>query len=230
MINKNIQKILAVIPARGKSKGIPNKNIIELAGKPLIVYSIENALKSRLIDRIVVSTEDEDIYQIAKKYDIEVIKRPDELAENHSHIGDTLNHILEYLENKEGYIPKFIILLQPTSPLRTVKTIDSAIEKFCDKFEYYDSLIPLYALDGKIGVIKGEMFIPNYILGSRRQDMEPLYRECGTIFIFKPSFIKRKTMFGEKIYPFIIRNYEESIDIDTLDDLKQAEYFLRLRN
>jgi len=223
-------KILAIIPARGGSKGIPRKNIKELTGKPLIVYSIEAALKSKYINKIVVSTEDEEIAEISKKYGAEVIKRPRELAKDSSSIIDVLKHVLEKLREKENYNPDIIVLLQPTSPLRTVKTIDSAILIFRDKFEYYDSLIPLYLIEGKIGIIMRERYIPNYILGSRRQDIEPIYRECGTIFIFKPDLIKNGEMFGEKILPFVIKKYKESIDIDTTDDLKIAEFFMGLKN
>jgi CMP-N,N'-diacetyllegionaminic acid synthase len=223
-------KILAIIPARGGSKGIPRKNIKELTGKPLIVYSIEAALKSKYINKIVVSTEDEEIAEISKKYGAEVIKRPRELAKDSSSIIDVLKHVLEKLREKENYNPDIIVLLQPTSPLRTVKTIDSAILIFRDKFEYYDSLIPLYLIEGKIGIIMRERYIPNYILGSRRQDIEPIYRECGTIFIFKPDLIKNGEMFGEKTLPFVIKKYKESIDIDTTDDLKIAEFFMGLKN
>lgn len=223
-------KILAIIPARGGSKGIPRKNIKKLTGKPLIVYSIEAALKSKYINKIIVSTEDKEIAEISKKYGAEVIKRPRELAKNYSSIIDVLKHVLEKLREEENYKPDIIVLLQPTSPLRTVKTIDSAILIFRDKFEYYDSLIPLYPIEGKIGIIRRERYIPNYILGSRRQDIEPIYRECGTIFIFKPDLIKNGEMFGEKILPFVIEKYKESIDIDTTDDLKIAEFFMGLKN
>ena len=223
-------KIIAIIPARGGSKGIPKKNIKLLAGKPLITYSIEVALKSRYIDRVVVSTEDEEIAEISKNYGAEVIGRPDELAKDESPMVEAVKHVLETLEEKENYTPEIIVLLQPTSPLRTVKTINLAIKTFYDNLEGYDSLIPLYPIEGKIGIVKNGNYIPNYILGSRRQDIEPIYRECGTIFIFKLNLIGQDKMFGEKIFPFIIKNYRESIDIDNMEDLKQAEYFMRLKN
>jgi len=216
--------ILAIIPARGRSKGIPRKNIKLFSGKPLIVYSIVAAKASKQIDKIVVSTEDEEIAEISKKFGVKVIKRPIELSEDNSTTMDVVKHVLSVLKETENYIPGVVVLLQPTSPLRTVKTIEMAISKFLENYEDYDSLLPIYPIKSKIGTIKKGFFIPNYVLGSQRQNIEQIYKECGTIFIFKTNLIEEGKMFGKRLFPFIIQNYEESIDIDTIDDFKQAEY------
>lgn len=221
-----VKEIISIIPARGNSKGVPGKNIRSLAGKPLIAYSIEVAFKSRYINRVVVSTEDEKITKICKKYGVELIKRPDKLATDKSPVIEVIKHTLEVLK-KGHYKPHLLVLLQPTSPLREVETVDLAIEAFLGEFEYYDSLVPLYPVGGKLGVIRKGHYVPWYEPGSRRQDIKPVYRECGTIFLFKPDLVENGIAFGEKIFPFIIENYEESIDIDIFDDFKQAEYFLR---
>ena len=123
------KKILAIIPARGGSKGIPRKNIKLLAGKPLIAYTIEAALKSKYLDRVIVSTEDREIAETSRHYGAEVIKRPKILAKDKAKTIDVIFHLLNVLKEK-NYIPEIIVLLQPTSPLRIVKDIDKAIELF----------------------------------------------------------------------------------------------------
>lgn len=217
-------KIISVIPARGGSKGIPRKNIYPLYGKPLIVYTIEQSLLSKFIDQTIVSTDDEEIKEISTNCGANVIDRPARLATDNASIESCLFHVIKFIKSD------IIVLLQPTSPLRKVKTIDKAIKLFLDKYEKYDSLIPLYRLDGKVGKIENQRFIPNYKIGSRRQDLDKLYSECGTIYIFKTSIIGKKELFGERIMPFVITDYEESIDIDMIDDLKLAEFFLENKN
>lgn len=229
-MKKNEHKILAVIPARGGSKGLPKKNIKPLCGNPLIYYSIKAALDSKYVGRTVVSTEDREIASIARKYGAEIVERPQELAKDDTPSFPVFKHALTYLENKFDYRPDILVILQPTSPLRTTETINDAIKTFFDNFDIYDSLIPLYPIESKIGTIEKGTYHPHYTLGQRRQEIQKLYKECGTIFIFKPELIENGKNFGEKILPFIINNYEESIDIDTIKDLEKAEYFLRKRN
>lgn len=229
MNNFKKKNIIGVIPARGGSKGVPRKNIKSLARKPLIAWSIETALKSGCLDRIIVSTEDKEISEISKKYGAEVIKRPKFLAEDNSPIIETLKHLLSFLEKKNN-LPEMFVLLQPTSPLRQLKTISLAIKKFENNYNKYDSLIPLYPIEGKIGKIKNGYYNPEYTPGKRRQDLDNTYLECGTIFIFKPSIIKKGKLFGDRIFPFVVEKYEEAIDIDNINDFQIAEYFINLKN
>ena len=219
-------RILAVIPARGGSKSIPRKNILSFDGKPLIVYSIEMALKSKYIDEVVVSTDDEEIAEISEKYGAKAIKRPDEFARDDSPMIDALKHVLNNLKINL-YL---VVLLQPTSPLRNVETIDETIKIFDDNYDFYDSLVPLHPIGTKTGKITDGKYVPDYLPGIRRQDLELVYRECGTVFIFKPELIKKGQMFGKNIFPFLIKNYKEAIDIDTMDDFKKAEYFMGEKN
>ncbi len=225
MMNQIVKpKILAIIPARGNSKGIPRKNIKLLCGKPLIAYTIEQSNSSKLIDETIVSTDDKEIKKISIHYGSKVIDRPAEISTDNANMESCISHVLESVK------ADIVILLQPTSPLRKISTINNAIKIFLDNFETYDSLIPVFPIESKIGKIRKNRYIPNYPLGSRRQDLERLYKECGTIFIFKTAHVGSKNMFGERIMPFVISDYEESIDIDTLDDLKIAEFFMRSKN
>jgi len=224
MINE--QKILAIIPARGGSKGIPKKNIKILFGKPLIVYTIEAALKSKYLNKIVVSTDDEEISRISKNSGVKVIKRPKKLARDDSPIMEAVRHSLRVLKHDEKYEPGIVVILQATSPLRKVSTIDLAIKKFLEKIDKYDSLIPLFPIEGKSGKIKNEFYEPDYSLGANRQQVGLRYKECGTIFILKTDLIIKEDDFGKNIYPFIIKDPKEAHDIDTLDDFMEAECFL----
>src|SRR5208337_4643829 len=125
----NSKKVLALIPARGGSKGVPRKNIRPLLGKPLIAWTIEEAKKSRYIDRIVVSTEDEEIAGVSAHYGAEVpFLRPEEMAKDESPTLDCVVHALNWMRDKENYIPDLLLLLEVTAPLKTFEDIDSAIE------------------------------------------------------------------------------------------------------
>lgn len=222
------RKILAIIPARGDSEGIPGKNIVDLCGKPLITYSINSALKSKHIDKVVVSSDNEEILSVAKKHNAKIIKRPKRLAKKSSSIDLAIKHALGILK-KQGYLPELVVLLQPTSPLRAVKTLDRAITLFLKEFPKYDSLIPLYEVGGKIGKINKKQYISLNTPGKQRHELKSFYKECGTVFIFKPNVILSGKFYGEKIYPFVIESAREALDIDSYDDLQLAEFFLRKR-
>ena len=127
MINIKPEKIIAIIPARGGSKGLPRKNILPLAGKPLIAWTIEQAKQSRYIDKVVVSTDDNEIAEISKKYGAEVVERPKELAMDESPTIDALLYTINWFENNNEYFD-MIVLLESTSPLRDVEDIDECFE------------------------------------------------------------------------------------------------------
>lgn len=213
------QKIIALIPARGDSKGIPRKNVKLLADKPLITYTIEAAKKSRFLDRIIVSTEDSEIKEISMKCGAEVIKRPAELATDTTKTQDVVKHAFEFIKGEA----EFVVLLQPTSPFRTTETIDSAIKQFIDKKEKYDSLISVKKLRLKTGTTINGQYIQNNKGEVRRQDLDDQYYECGTIFIYKADLLKQTNIYGKTIMPFIIESSIEAIDIETIEDFKIAE-------
>ena len=125
------KKILAIIAARGGSKGIPKKNIIDLGGHPLIAYSIAVAKLSKLIERIIVSTDSEEIAEISKKYGAEVpFIRPEEYARDNSPDKEFVQHAINWFKEKENYAPEYMVHIRPTTPLRKPEIIDEAIEKF----------------------------------------------------------------------------------------------------
>lgn len=218
------KKILAIIPARGGSKGIPKKNIRLLAGKPLIAYTIEAALKSKYLDRIIVSTDDKEIMGISKKYKAEIIKRPKKLAQDTTPTQPVLEHVLDFLRKHENYKPDIIVLLQPTSPLRTAYHIDGAINKFLK--EKYDSLLSACPSDKFIWKIERDTAISvNHGRKKRirRQDRKPEYRENGATYISKyDTLIKKHNIMNGKIGLYIMPE-ENSIEIDTKFDLWLCE-------
>lgn len=224
------KKILAIIPARGGSKRVPGKNVKLLINKPLIVYTIEAALGSKYLDRIIVSTDDEKIAIVSRKYNIEIVKRPRHLATGKAKTVDAVFHILEDLE-KKNYIPENIILLQPTSPLRTTQDIDNSIELFSkNKCESVISVCEIDQFPYWAFIKKRKYLDP--ILGwkyfqYRRQDLPKAYMPNGAIYISSVKDIERnKGFYSSKILPYIM-SQKTSIDIDESIDFKLAEFLLR---
>jgi len=225
-------EILAIIPARGGSKGLPRKNIRILRGKPLIAYSIEAALKSRYINRILVSTEDGEIAKISRRYGVAVINRPEKLARDNSSVIDTVKHSLESLEKKGNYIPDIVVMLQPTSPLRTTRDIDNAIRLFSKK--NCDSVVsvcqlghsPLWSVVIKSGYLK-PFFNWHHLSNKRRQDLPKIYTINGAIYITTiKKLYKYNGFFNNKTIPYVMPP-ERSVDIDEEVDFKLAQLLSR---
>ena len=219
-------KIIAIIPARGGSKGIPRKNLRLLARKPLIAYSIETALKSKWIDRVIVSTEDEEIAEISREDGAEIIERPKEMARDDSPTIDAIFHALEVLK-VENYEPDITILLQPTSPLRTVEGIDNAIKLFLDSdcesvvsvCEFKHS--PYWSFKIEKGYLKS-LFGDEY-LRRRRQDLENVYMPNGAMYVSTPENLRKyKGFYCLRTIPYIMPP-ERGIDIDNEVDFMLAE-------
>ncbi len=222
------KKLLGLIPARGGSKGIPHKNIIDLCGKPLISYSIQAALNSRYIDSVIVSTDDEDIAGISRTYGAEVpFMRPAVLASDTSKTVDAVLHSIQWLKSA-GRTYDTLILLQPTQPLRTSADIDSAITEYMDKD--CTSLVSVSVVNDNpllIRSIRNGLLVP--LLSStstcRRQDMPEYYRVNGCIYINEISGITPETSFNDNLLPFIM-DRSHSVDIDEYCDLALAEYYI----
>ena len=215
--------IMAIIPARGGSKGIPLKNLKLLNGKPLIDYSINSSIKSKFITRTIVSSDHPKILKRAEKLGAEILKRPKNLATDSSKLEPVMEHCLNYFKLKENYIPDIIILLQNTSPLRTKKHIDDALNIFLNS--KFDSMLSGYISHNFVWKIKNERVIPvNYNPKKRpnRQEFNNQFIENGAIYITKySSFKKSKCRISGKI-GFFEMGKELSIDIDTKSDLLQA--------
>jgi CMP-N,N'-diacetyllegionaminic acid synthase len=228
------RNILSIIPARGGSRGISRKNVGLLCGKPLIAYTIEAALSSKLIDRVVVSTEDEQIAEVSKEYGAEVIRRPSELAQDDTPSLPVYQHAIRYLEKTEDYHPEIIVILQPTSPLRIVEDIDRAIEGFLEA--KYDSIVSLCEVEHPpqwMYTLAGNRLKPLIKEGqkvTRRQDAPKVYRLNGAVYVTSRDIIvKENHVLGRDTRAHIMP-IERSIDIDTELDFKLAELLMRERN
>lgn len=221
--------MIAIIPARGGSKGLPGKNIMDLRGKPMIAYTIEAALSSKYITEVIVSTDDLEIYNIALTHGAtDTFLRPRELATDTSRAIDNYIYTLERLKKEYGLnVDKFIVL-QPTSPLRTAQDIDKAIELFESKnadsvISYCEEHHPIswhkyINTNGKF-----ENIFPDSL--NNRQDQRVSYFPNGAIFIFKYSLIRSGKYYFDNTYPYLMpRN--RSVDIDTLEDFEYLEFLM----
>lgn len=232
MINK--KEILAIIPARGGSKGLPGKNIKLLNEKPLIAHTILEAKNSRYINRIIVSTDDNAIAEIANQWGAEVpFMRCANLATDESKSNDVILDVLKWLKENDNYIPDYIMLLQCTSPLRESKHIDEAIDllfensadaivsvKECEENPYWMKIL----VDNKI---KSFINSNNAIL--RRQELPNIYSLNGAIYMTKTQFfLEHKDWYGDNTIAYIM-DKESSIDVDDILDFKLAELILNLR-
>ncbi len=222
--------VLAIIPARGGSKGIPRKNIIGLAGKPLIVHTIDAAKKSGIFDKIVVSTDSKEIEKISKRYGVQVIMRPGRLAKDTSPTEPVMLHALEWLRRTQGYRPGVIALLQPTSPLRNGFDISRAYEKFIKSGA--DSLLSVtpnrsFLWEEKRGALRPINY--NYLRRPIRQEMKRQFRENGAIYLTKyKTFIRFKNRLGGMVSSYVM-DEERSIDIDGYIDLLTAKLITQTR-
>ena len=235
MSNKHKSKILAIIPARGGSKGIPKKNIVNINGKPLIQYTIEVAKESKLIDRVIVSTDDDEIAEISEKLGAEVpFIRPAELAKDDTPTFPVIKHALKWLKENEKYKPELIVLLEPTFPLRTVEKVDEAI-KVISSDEEADSLRGVcepFQNPFKMWIPCGKYLKPlikekEIMYEKPRQNLRKVFWQNGYIYISRyKTIMDKKSFHGEKILPFIL-NENNFIDIDTEEDLKLLKRYLK---
>jgi N-acylneuraminate cytidylyltransferase len=213
-------KNIAIIPARGGSKRLPNKNILSLGGIPLLVHSINYALANKdIIDAVFVSTDDALIKEIALKYGAQVIDRPSSISGDLEPTITTLQHALSVLNTTVEHV----FLLQPTNPLRPENLLIDCFEKYLSN--NCDSLFSVSSNHHKLGKIVANKFIPfNYQIGQRSQDLEPLYFENGLLYISKASSILKGTLITENSFPYLVDHVFSKADIDTKEDLDYAEY------
>ena len=206
---------LAIILARGGSKRLPRKNLLDLCGKPLIAWSIEAALKSKYISKVIVSSDDEEILNIAKEYKADFIKRPDELASDTATTFDALKHTLKNVGKYD-----YVVLLQPTSPLRTEKHIDESIEFLKEKNA--DAIISVCEMEHSplwSNTLNEDLNMSNFlrdeVLNKRSQDLPKYYRLNGAIYICKTEkLLENKGFFiKENIYAYKM-DKKNSVDID----------------
>lgn len=219
---------LAIIPARGGSKRLPRKNVLALSAKPLIAWSIEAGINSKYIDKVVVTSDDDEILNISKKYGAETIQRPDELASDMATTFDAIKHTIDNMLDYD-----YIVLLQPTSPLRNQYHVDGAIELLESKnadavvsvcemehSPFWSNTLPK---DGNMN-----SFLRDQVLNKRSQDLEKYYRLNGAIYICKTEkLIEEKTfMLKENIFAYMM-DRKTSIDIDDKIDFLVAQELIK---
>ena len=202
--------ILALIPARGGSKGVPRKNLRQVAGKPLIAWSIEAARNSRLVDKVAVSTEDEEIASVARAFGADVVIRPADLATDEASTLGVLRHAI-------GQIPcDTLVLLQPTSPIRRAGMVDECIREFQN--DGADSLATGWWC-------KYTEYASNT---KRRQDIEGFFYDDGNVYVIKGDLLAKGERYGSKIVRKVVSR-EENLDVDDEFDLWMAEKILTER-
>lgn len=227
------QKILAVIPARGGSKRIPRKNIRLLKGKPLISYAITAAFESGLVDKIVVSTEDKEIAQVAHQFGAEVpFIRPVELANHATSSFDVFRHALETIEAIDKTVYNIALLIQPTTPLVLAEDIVTVIQKLLKtKANSCVSVCEISERPEWMYKIKGHWALPFsnlHNIDTRSQDLPRVYRLNGAIYASKRHIIlKKNRLLDRNSLTSIIMPRERSIDIDELIDFELAELLLK---
>lgn len=228
------KKILAIVPARGGSKGLPGKNILNICGKPLIYWSIAKAKKSRYLDMVLVTTDCKAIADVAKRYGAHVpFLRPSELATDYSSTYDAIRHALTYLSHSEQRQFDYVVLLEPTSPLREDDDIDRMLEKLIAHKSEFDSIVSVGEVGEHPSLLKRlvgervEPFCPEIPQTNRRQDNEPAYFPYGVAYIAKTNaLLEQNTFYTARCMHFVIKHYQK-VEIDDIYDFLCAENIMK---
>ncbi|MCM8790614.1 MAG: acylneuraminate cytidylyltransferase family protein [Candidatus Omnitrophica bacterium] len=230
----NGRSILAIIPARGGSKGLPRKNVKDLAGKPLIAWTIREALKCGCIDRVIVTTDDKEIANISARYGAEIpFLRPKRLSLDRTETIDVILHAINWLRD-EGCDYDVVVVLQPTSPLRVAGDITSALKMLFDrkaagivsvcKAEHN----PLWANSIPVDLSMKD-FLPKAVINKNRHKLPEFYRLNGAIYVALTEFLRsNRSFFGPGVYAYIMPK-DRSVDIDDAIDFKLAELLISER-
>lgn len=227
-------KVLGIIPARGGSKGIPKKNIAALGGKPLIEYTFKAAKDSKLIDRLILSTDSKEIAEVGKENNVEVpFIRPKELSMDETPTLPVIKHAVDFMRDKLKYSADIILILQPTAPLRKPKHIDEALHLLINSDadstvsvvevpHQYNPFFTMKIDDGKLSFYKQEG-----TKLTRRQDLPKSYSRNGAIYALRLETLNvKESLYGDKCLPYIME-FSESINIDSKYDLSIAGLFLK---
>lgn len=230
-------EILAVIPARGGSKGLVKKNILPLAGHPLIAYSIQAAHDSKLVTRTIVNTDAEYIAVEARKYQAEIpFMRPAELAGDFSTDLEVFVHMLEWLKTKENYIPDFVVQLRPTSPVRPTGIIDQCIKRLIDSDSHSIRVVTkapvtpykMWRVEDEQHAMVPLLELPGVDepFNQPRQKLPEIFWQIGCLDVIRTDVIaSQRSMSGKKILPFIVPQ-QFAVDIDDLESFNKAERIL----
>lgn len=231
------KSFLAIIPARAGSKGLYKKNIKQLCGKPLIAWTIDSALKSKYLDEVMITTDSKEIANIAKEYNINIpFLRPKHLANDTSTSFDVVKHTIEYYKNKLNKEFDYIVLLEPTSPLRETNDIDNMIEKLIENKYKFDSIVSIGQVNEHPSIIKriiNDNYLKEYCKEldpkSRRQDNDLAYFPYGVAYIVNTNILlQEKTFYTKKNTFFIIKRYQ-CYEIDDIYDFLAIENIIKYR-
>ena len=224
-----MSRVLGIVPARGGSKGVPGKNTRLLAGRPLIEYTARAARDSNVIDRMILSTDSEDIAEAGRRAGLEVpFMRPAALAEDDTPMLPVVQHAVAALSS-EGWAPEVVVLLQPTSPLRRPSHVRDAVTMLIETkadsvvtvVELPRHLSPDYVMRIEAGVL--QPFLPDGARVTRRQDARPAYSRDGTVYVcWRATLDRFGSIYGERCQPLIV-SAADSLSIDSLDDWAEAE-------
>lgn len=224
--------MIAIVPARCGSKGLPGKNIKDLHGKPMIAYTIEEALKSKYITEVIISTDCSEIEQVAVKYGAKsYFLRPQELATDQARAIDNYLYTVDRLNRDFDFLIESFVVLQPTSPLRVVEDIDGAIELFNKKkadsvISYVEESHPIewhkyLKADGRLESIFEDKL-------QNRQDIKKSYYPNGAVYVFDYKLIQSGKYYSNSTFAYIMPR-SRSVDIDTIDDFKYVEFLMKER-
>ena len=223
----NKQNVVAIIPARGGSKGIPRKNVMDFCGIPLIAWSINQARASHSVSQVFVTTDDAEIAAVSEKFGASVIQRPPELATDKAATEPALVHALDVIEAKQRV--DAVVFLQATSPLRMANDIDDAVATLSK--EKFDSLFSAGVLDDFCIWIEDERGLSSlnfdYKNRGRRQDRKPCFVENGSVYVFKPEVLRKHgNRLGGKIGIYKMRQFQ-TYELDSPEEIEKLEYYMR---
>lgn len=219
-----MSQTIAIIPAKSNSRRLPGKNMRQLAGKPLFVHSVDVAMQCEKIDHVVVSSDSDEILDIAESLGVTCHKRPVELCADNVPNYVVCQHVVDELQS-QGVTVDTLILLQPTHPFRDSSMVDDALGIF-ESNNTFDSLVSVVRLHRAVGVVTadGEWHGRGGFQSVRAQNDEKLYTISGHIFILRVNrTLRKETLFGEKVYGWNLPESWKDIDIDTFDDFQFAE-------
>jgi len=228
------KRVIAIIPARGGSKGLPGKNIRPLCGKPLIAWSIERALQSHYVDAVVVTTDNQEIADVALRYGAEVpFLRPAHLASDTATSVDTVLHALDHYRDTLGKTFDYVVLLEPTSPLREVGDIDSMLDKLLAHADDFDAIVSVGEVHEHPSIMKrleGDTMLPFYAdlaMTSRRQDNVPAYFPYGVAYVVSTDTLySLRTFYPPRVTFFEIKRHQ-CFEIDDLCDFLVVETMMK---
>jgi CMP-N,N'-diacetyllegionaminic acid synthase len=230
----NDKHVLAIIPARGGSKGLPGKNIRALCGKPLIAWSIEKAKKSQHLDVVLVTTDSPEIADVARQYGATVpFLRPADLATDHASTYEVVRHALAHFQETEGREFDYVVLLEPTSPLREDDDIDRMLEALDARADQCDAIVSVGEVSEHPSIMKRlvgdrmEPFCPELEQTTRRQDNAAAYFPYGVAYIVKtPALLEENTFYTRRCMPFMIKRYQ-NYEIDDIYDFLCVESVMK---